>query len=208
MKKSWSIKNSHFLEILRDQTGTVQLDVFLTFLLGLLFSLVSPKADLEKPLLKRPSFRLSFLYLLVVGVGVAVGAYVINPAWMWMYWVDPKGIPVSHLIVLFGLIYPGSFMLGYLWAPYLKAAGWGWRVLGIVAGYEVILVLTTLPTRLLRVGTFDQWMQGQTVPLFSFTPPSFTPLFFELLIGLGIAIFGGIGLLLHLLKLSKQESLS
>jgi hypothetical protein len=208
MKKSWSINNSHLWEILRDQTGTVQLDVFLTFLLGLLFSLVSPKADLEKPLLKRHSFRLSFLYLLVVGVGVAVGAYVINPAWMWMYWVDPKGIPVSHLIVLFGLIYPGSFMLGYLWAPYLNAAGWGWRVLGIVAGYEVILILFTLSNRLLQVGSFGQFVNGQTVPLFSFNPLSFTPLFYELLIGLGIAVFGGVGLLMHLLKLSKQELLS
>lgn len=208
MKSIWSSKESPLLAILRDQTGTVQLDVFLTFLLGLLFSLVSPAADLQKPLLKRRSFQLSFLYLLVVGVGVAVGAYVINPAWMWMYWVDPADIPVSHLIVLFGLIYPGSFLLGYLLAPHLKSVGWGWRVLAIVAGYEVILILSTLPTRLLKVGSFDQWMQGQAVPLFSFSPLAFTPLFYELLIGLGIAVFGGIGLLMHLLRLSKEESLS
>ena len=208
MKRSWSIKNTRLSAILRDQTGTVQLDVFLTFLLGLLFALVSPKADLQKPLLTRHSFQLSFLYLLVVGVGVAVGAYVINPAWMWMYWVDPRGIPVSHLIVLFGFIYPGSFMLGYLLAPHLKAAGWGWRILAVLIGYEVIMVLATLSTRLLKVGSFDQWVQGQAVPLFSFSPLSFTPLFYELLIGLGIALIGGIGLLLHLQRLSKEESLS
>ena len=208
MMKVSNTKNFSLVAILRDQTGTVQLDVFLTFMLGLLFSLVSPQADLQKPLLKRHSFQLSFLYLLVVGVGVAVGAYVINPDWMWMYWVDSKVIPVSHLIVLFGFIYPGSFILGYLLAPHLKSAGWGWRVLAIVAGYEVILILFTLSSRLLQVGSFEQFIHGQTVPLFSFSPLSFTPLFYELLVGLGIAVFGGIGLLMHLLKLSKQESLS
>jgi hypothetical protein len=208
LKKLLSIKNSSLLAILRDQTGTVQLDVFMTFLLGLLFSLVSPKADHQKPLLKRHGFQLSFLYMIVVGVGVAVGAYIIEPAWMWMYWVDPRGIPASHVIVLFGFIYPGSFMLGYLLAPYLKSAGWGWRVFAIGVGYEVILVMCTLTTRLLKVGSFDQFVQGQTVPLFSFSPLSFTTLFYELLIGLGIAIFGGIGLLLHLIRLSKEESMS
>lgn len=201
MKKS--PKKIHFSvkTILNNENGTIQLDVFLTFILGLLFSLVSPESDKNKPLLKRHSFRLSLLYLIVVGIGVAVGAYTINPAWMWMYWVDPSGIPISHMLVIFSFIYPGSFLLGYLLAPHLKSAGWEWRVLTIMVGIEAIFILATLPSRLWQVGSFDQFATGETIKLVSFSPLSFTPLCYELLIGLGLAVFGGIGLLIHLNRL-------
>jgi hypothetical protein len=181
----------------------VQLDIILTGLLGLLFSLMSPKDEHDKPLFNRKTFRLSFLYMLISGIGVAVGAYIIEPAWMLMYWINPVCIPLSHIIFLFALIYPGSFLLGYLVAPHLDAAGWGWRVLSVLIGYEVIFVIMNLTSRLWKVASFENFAQGNTVPLVSFSPLSFTPLAIELTIGLGVAVSSGIALLLYLRKLSK-----
>jgi len=203
MKKTLSFAISRLKAILNDEAGTVQLDIILTGLLGLLFSLMAPKDDLQKPLLKRKSFNLSFLYMLISGIGVAIGAYIIEPAWMWMYWVDPRGIPVSHIVFLFACIYPGSFLLGYLAAPYLDSAGWGWRILALLVGYEVIFVICNLTTRLWQVASFDQFAKGESVPLVSFSPLSFTPLAIELTIGLGIAVTSGIALLMYLRRLSK-----
>ncbi len=203
MKKALRIVISRVKAILNDQSGTVQLDIILTGLLGLLFSLMSPKDDQQKPLFKRKSFNLSFLYRLISGVGVAVGAYIIEPAWMWMYWIDPSGIPVSHIVFLFAVIYPGSFLLGYLAAPYLEKAGWGWRVLAALVAYEVIFVIVNLTTRLWKVASFEQFAKGETVPLVSFSPFSLTPLAVELTIGLGIAVSSGVALLLYLRKLLK-----
>ncbi len=204
MKNKLSIVISRLKAILNDQSGTVQLDIILTGLLGLLFSLMAPKDDFQKPLLKRKSFNLSFLYMLISGIGVAVGAYIIEPAWMWMFWVDPKGIPVSHIVFLFALIYPGSFLLGYLVAPHLDSAGWGWRILAVLIGYEVIFVIFNLTTRLWHVASFEQFAKGETVPLVSFSPFSLTPLAIELTIGLGVAVSSGIVLLLYLRRLSNK----
>jgi hypothetical protein len=204
MKGTCSKEKLQLRSILRDETGTVQLDIFLTFLLGLLFSLAAPKSDLKQTLLKKYSFRIGVVYLFVVGVGIAVMAYIIDPAWMWMYWVDPKGIPLSHVVVIFGLIYPGCFLLGYLLAPHLDAAGWGWRIAALVFAFEIIFIASTLQTRLWRVGSFEQFASGETVKMLTLSPVSFTTLSIGLLIGMGIAIPGLIGLLLHLHRSSDE----
>lgn len=189
--------------LLCDQSGTFQYDIFLTFLLGLLFSMFAPQSDQQRTLLKRRSFVLGFLFNLVVGVGIAVTAYAINPDWMWMYWVDPKGIPVSHVAVIFGLTYPAWFVLGYLIAPHLDQAGWGWRVVGLVSAFEIIFIGATIH-RVWQVGTFEQFATGETVKILSISPLSFTTLSIALLIGFAVAVPTLIGLLMHLHRLSAE----
>jgi len=204
MKNTCSEKNLRLRSIFRDRTGTVQLDIFSTFLLGLLFSLDSPRQDLQKTLLKRKGFRIGFLFNLVVGVGIAVSASIINPDWMWIYWVDPKGIPASHIAVIFALLYPAWFMLGYLIAPHLDRAGWGGRIAALVPAFELVFILSTLPTRLRRVGTFEQSATGDMAMMLTLSPLSFTPLAIALIIGVAVAIPGLIGLLWYLHRSSDE----
>ena len=145
--------------------------MIVTLGIGLLFSLAAHKGVRGgESVFHTRHFRLAFAYLVVVGMSVAVICYLIEPDWMWMYWVDYRKLSLAVVACAF-CFYPVMFCLGYLMVPELEKLrpGLAWQVYyGVnVAAMVVILVLIH---RLWHVGTIEQYANGQAPGLVSLQP--------------------------------------
>lgn len=174
---------------------TVPIDAALTTTLGTAFYAAAKKhIPSDRPLLTGPYYGWGMVYNVVVGMGIAVAAYMINPDWMWMYWVDTSRLSPWFTIYVF-LMYPAMFTLGFLLADQaekIKTRG-SISLLYVLIAFVVLFVLLTF-SRLWNVGTSAQWDAGACVPLIG---PGFalTPLSWVLTVGLVFAVVSGVLLL-------------
>jgi hypothetical protein len=174
---------------------TVPIDAALTTTLGTAFYAAAKNhIPSDQPLLTSPYYRWGMAYNVVVGMGIAIAAYLLNPDWMWMYWLDASRLSAGFTVYVF-LMYPAMYTFGFLMADQaekLRRHG----SLSMLAGLVIFLVLFIALTfdRLWDVGTTAQWDAGACVPLIGpgFT---FTPLATALTVGLALAVISGVVLL-------------
>lgn len=173
---------------------TIQLDILLTIGLGLLFSYLAHPHYQSGPsgrsALKTPYFAYGLIYCIVMGDGVALACYLIRPAWMWMYWVDPERLPPALMVYYFGL-YPVLFTLGFLAVPEIEKlrSGLSLKIFFIdLAGVGLFIILAF--GRLWSVGTLQQYLAGAARPMIGGTP-LFCPLAVVLLGGMVLALPAG-----------------
>ena len=179
---------------------TVPIDAALTTTLGTAFDAAARNhIPPDRPLLTGPYFRWGMVYNIVVGMGIAVAAYLINPDWMWMYWMDASRLSSWFTVYVF-LMYPAMFTLGFLLADQaekIKTRGSISLLYALIACVVLFVVLTF--GRIWNVGTTAQWDAGTCEPLIG---PGFalTPLACALAIGLVFAVVSGVLLLKKFIK--------
>lgn len=109
----------------------------------------------------------------MLGVGIAVLCYLINPSWMWMYWVNPDAIPWWHMAGIIFLGYPAWYTLGYLIGGELEKVALGLRAFLILLATIILSIAITIH-RLWAVSTYADYHAGISKPLLSMKPLSVT----------------------------------
>jgi hypothetical protein len=149
----------------RDETGvieTVFLDWGLALGAGLLFGLAGRNEVASAPSLFRTrAFRWGLVYLHIGVIAISATLYVLEPAWMWMYWVEPRTLPIVVVVLAF-VMYELSFIGGFALAAELERvrrnATWI-LALGMFAAITVAEVAAR--TRLFHFGSFDEFAAGR-----------------------------------------------
>jgi len=178
---------------------TIQLDMLLTIGLGLLFSYLAyphyQSGPSGRSALKTPYFICGLIYCIVVGDGVALACYLLRPAWMWMYWVDPEGLPPALMVYYFGL-YPVLFTLGFLAVPELEKLQPGLSLKIFFIDLAVVTLFIVLSFgRLWSVGTLQQYLAGAARPMIGGTPlfcPLAVVLLGSMIVALPVAAWMGV----------------
>ena len=183
-----------------ERVMTVPIDAVLTTTLGTAFYTAAKKhIQSDQPLLTTPYYLWGMTYNIVVGMGIAIVAYLLNPDWMWMYWVDTSRLSFGFTAYVF-LMYPTMFTMGFLMADQVEKIKKRGSFLLLVALNTVLFLFILLTLgRLWKVGTISQWDAGTTVPLLG---PGFsvTPLAVALAIGFFLAAISGLWLLRRFVK--------
>ena len=149
----------------RDETGvieTVFLDWGLALGAGLLFGLAGRNEVASATTLFRTrAFRWGLAYLHIGVIAISVALYVMEPAWMWMYWVDPARLPVGVVILAF-VMYEVAFLGGFALAAELERIRRNatWAVAGF-AGIAITAAEVATRTRLFHFGTYDEFAAGR-----------------------------------------------
>lgn len=141
---------------------TVFLDWGLALGAGLLFGLAGRNEVASAPSLFRTrAFHWGLAYLHVGVIAISITLYLLEPAWMWMYWVDPARLPIVVVVLAF-LLYEVCFIGGFALAAELERvrrnATWilaGAMFAGITAAEAAARV------RLFHIGTFDEFAAGR-----------------------------------------------
>ena len=99
---------------------TIFLDWALCFSAGLLFGMAGrgESASTGK-LMGTRAFKWGFAYLHLGIIAVSVTLYVMEPTWMWMYWVNPYVLPIGIAVISF-LMYEAAFIAGFAIASELE----------------------------------------------------------------------------------------
>lgn len=150
---------------------TVFLDWALALGAGLLFGLAGRGEVANAPSLARTrAFRWGLAYLHVGVIAISAALYVIEPAWMWMYWVDPSELPIVVVILSF-LVYELCYVAGFAIARELESirrnATWG-----LVAIMFPAITAAEIATRvrLFHFGTFEEFHAGNAPLGIDFSP--------------------------------------
>lgn len=154
---------------------TIPIDAALTTTLGSAFYTAAKEhIKPDEPLLSSPYYLWGMAYNVVVGMGLAITAYVMNPDWMWMYWLDASRLSAGFTVYVF-FMYPAMYTFGFLitdQAEKLRIGG-SLLLLAVLAAFLVLFILLAFG-RIWNVGTTAQWDAGVCVPLigpdFTFTP--------------------------------------
>lgn len=126
-----------------------------------MFSIAAHKGGVpEMSVFRTRHFQISFAYLVIFAIGVALVCYIIEPDWMWMYFLDYRKIPTAVVVYAF-CFYPLLFCLGYLAAPELekirpRLANRVYQGINVV----IVVVIIAFIHRLWHVGTFEQYAAG------------------------------------------------
>jgi hypothetical protein len=145
--------------------------MFVLFGMGLLFSVAANKAGRpEGSVLGTRHFRLSFAFAVVIGGGIALACYIIEPDWMWMYWVNYREVPLAVVIYAF-CGYPTMFVLGYLVAPELGKLrpNLDMQVYYLVNVIIIVIVLVFIH-RIWHVGTIEEYAGGSAQGMVTLSP--------------------------------------
>jgi hypothetical protein len=141
---------------------TVFLDWGLAVGAGLLFGLAGRNEVASAvSLFRTRAFRWGLAYLHIGVIAISVALYVIEPAWMWMYWVDPTRLPIVVVVLAF-VMYEVAFVGGFALAAELERvrrnATWI-LALGMFAAITAAEIATR--TRLFHFGTYDEFAAGR-----------------------------------------------
>jgi hypothetical protein len=169
---------------------TIPLDMFLCFGMGLLFSIAALKGGQpEGSLFKTRHFWMSMTYMVLFTIGVVVFGYIIEPDWMWMYFLDYREVPLALEVYAF-LFYPIIFCFGYMMAPELEKVRPG-LANGVYYAVNVAIVVVILAfiKRLWHVGTLQEFMNDNAPGFITLDPPRMLLLGWLLAAGTPIAGF-------------------
>ena len=145
-----------------DPKGVVKtffLDWGLSLAAGLMFGFAGRHeiAVADSPFSTR-AFRLGFAYQNAGVLGIAVALYLIQPDWMWMYWVPSARLPIAVVVLSF-FMYELAFFAGFSVAPALARR----RVIMpafVLVGAALTAGEIAARDRLGRFGTIDEYIAG------------------------------------------------
>lgn len=183
--------------------ATVFLDWGLSFGAGLLFGIagrgefaVAPSRVATRP------FRWGLAYLHVGVIAISLVLYAMNPDWMWMYWVDPRALPVAVVGAAFAL-YEVCFLAGFFLATEIdrRRRTLTWVV---AAGMFAAIIAAEIATRvrLLHFGTIDEFAAGRAPLGIDLDPFRLEP---EMAVVLGAACVATAALGLLVWRLSRMD---
>ena len=132
--------------------------------LGILFGALSPTESWWRSRAFKAGAATALVFTFV-----AFASYVVAPAWMWMYFLDPSDVAWALPGIAAG--YAVTFLTGFAAAIGLKPLGTkfiaGAAAL-MVAGEILVIAITW--SRYHQVGTRAQWLSGDAHELFSVSP--------------------------------------
>ncbi|MGH2830314.1 MAG: hypothetical protein ACRDJM_07500 [Actinomycetota bacterium] len=131
---------------------TVFLDWGLAFGAGTLFALAG-RDEISRAARKTRTraFRWGLAYLHLGVIAISVTLYLIDRDWMWMYWVDPRALPMGIEVLAF-LLYEVCFVAGFFLAAELAPRGG--IALAAATGAAISLLEVTARERLFRLDGF------------------------------------------------------
>jgi hypothetical protein len=175
---------------------TVFLDWGLSLGAGLLFGLAGrSETGAGRRAFSTRSFRWGLVYLHAGVIAISLALYVLNRDWMWMYWVDPRTLPVGIHVVAFAL-YEVCFLAGFALSSELAPRA-AWAIAGVLFA-AVSATEVAARTRLFHVGTFEQFRAGAAPPGMTLSPLHVEPEWWVVTIGGGLATLALPFLLLRL----------
>lgn len=140
---------------------TIFLDWALSFGAGLLFGMAGRGESASVGALMRTrAFKWGLAYLHIGIIAISAALYVIEPDWMWMYWVDSAGLPVVVVVLSF-LMYEAAFFAGFALASEIERQRRNatWALAGAMfAAITLVEVLTW--RRLFHFGSFAEYHAG------------------------------------------------
>jgi len=143
---------------------TVFLDWSLALGAGLFFGLAGRKeVETSGSFVRTRAFRWGFIYLHLGVLAISLTLYAIEPAWMWMYWVDPTHLPVVVVALAF-VLYEICYVAGFALASELER--WRRNATWYVAGAMFVAInAAEIATyhRLFHFGTFAEYQSGKAV---------------------------------------------
>lgn len=162
---------------------------FLLFL-GFLFAMAIPMTS-RRPLRRTTAFFAGLVTFVIFIVGVVISFWK-YPDWMWMYFANVSGAPLSvqGLHLLLGIfVYYLLYCLGFLWGARTKARnnGAAWILL-VLLGLASALIIVPFFPRYYSVGTTADYISGNGIPL----PKSPLALVYNIAMPL-MAVVGGVG---------------
>ena len=183
--------------------STVFLDWALSFGAGLLFGLAGRgEVTAARSLFGTRAFRWGLVYLHVGVLAISLTLYGLNPAWMWMYWVDPARLPVVVAVIAF-LLYEVCFIGGFALAAELER-----RRAGATLGLAGVMFLAITAgevssrVRLFHFGTFGEFAAGRAPLGIGFSPFHLSA---EMAIVLGPGLLATAAIVVVLLRLRRAD---
>lgn len=136
---------------------TFFLDWGLSLGAGLLFGIAARReAGVRAPFATR-AFRWGLAYQQIGILAIAVTLYVIRPDWMWMYWVDPRGLPIVVVLLSFAM-YELAFVAGFSIAA--SAPTRPVVVFAVAVGVALAAGQVAARARLANFGTLEEFRSG------------------------------------------------
>jgi hypothetical protein len=184
---------------------TIFLDWALATGAGVLFGIAGRDQARDGSLLRSRAFRVGLVYLHVAVIAVSATLYAFEPAWMWMYVVDPARIPLP-LVVLAFLGYEACYLAGFVVAAWLER--WrrnsGWALAGaLFAG--ITAAEAAARVRLFHMGSYEEFAAGRAPLGIDLSPFRLEPAM-ALVLGPGaLAVLALVVLLLRLRGPSTSE---
>jgi len=183
--------------------ATVFLDWALALGAGLLFGLAG-RAEVRTAdsLLRTKSFRWGLIYLHFGVLAISIALYVLEPAWMWMYWVDPAKLPIVVVVLSF-LVYEFCYVAGFALAAELER----WRrnatwAVAIVMFGAINAAEVATRTRLFHFGSFDEFAAGKAPLGLDFSPFHLEP---AMAIVLGPGVIATVAVVVLALKIWRDN---
>ena len=182
---------------------TVFLDWALCFAAGLLFGMAGrgESASTGK-LMGTRAFKWGFGYLHLGIVAVSVTLYVMEPDWMWMFWVSPVRIPILVVVLAF-LMYEAAFIAGFAIASELERIRRNatWIVVGGL--FSAITVFEfAARDRLFNFGTIAEQQAGTLGPGIGLDPFHIEP---AMVVVMGPGLLGLIAAVVIAVRLWRDD---
>ncbi len=132
--------------------ATILIDPGYTLLMGILFGIAALRN-------RTRALGAGLVACALFGVGIPALFYLLCPAWMWMYTVDPAKVPAWFVVYVFALYFI-PFLAGFAFVPRRG----GWLLFAVCAVLELAL-MAALWDRYSVAGTFDEFHRGAALPL-------------------------------------------
>jgi hypothetical protein len=182
---------------------TVFLDWALALGSGLLFGLAGRGEVASSPSLVRTrAFRWGLIYLHLGVLAISLTLYAIQPAWMWMYWVDPAHLPVVVVILAF-VLYEVCYIAGFALAAELER--WRRNATWALAGAMFVAINAAevaTRTRLFHFGSYSDFAAGRAPLGIRFSPFHLEP---AMAIVLGPGLIATVAIVVVAVKLWKDD---
>ncbi len=182
---------------------TVFLDWGLALGAGLLFGLAGRnEVASASSLFRTRAFRWGLAYLHLGVIAISVSLYVIEPAWMWMYWVDPTRLPVVVVVLAF-VLYEVCFVGGFALAAELERVRRNatWILAGAI-GVAITAAEVATRTRLFHFGTLDEFAAGRAPLGLDTSPFHLEP---AMVIVLGPGLLAIVAIVVIAIRLWRQD---
>jgi hypothetical protein len=182
---------------------TVFLDWSLALGAGLFFGLAGRReVETAGSFVRTRAFRWGFVYLQLGVLAISLTLYAIEPAWMWMYWVDPARLPIVAVALVF-VLYEVCFVAGFALASELER----WRrnaTWWVAGGMFVAINAAEIATwrRLFHFGTFAEYQAGKAVLGLDFSPFHLEP---AMAIVLGPGVIATVAVVVLALKIWRDN---
>jgi hypothetical protein len=113
---------------------TIFLDWGLSFGAGLLFGMAGRgESAAVGALVRTRAFKWGLAYLHIGVIAISVTLYILEPNWMWMYYVDPVGLPLVVVALCF-FLYEVCYFAGFAIASEIERVRRNvtWAVVGVM----------------------------------------------------------------------------